>query len=344
MFIAGLIVELGVLVFVFLKTIHHFPRDGFMHSQQQFPSVTRREFVRALACTGAAMCLGFRGGVASVEEGPHTRIIPRSGEAIPAIGMGTWITFNVGDEPVLRAQRVEIMRVFLEQGGRIIDSSPMYGTSEAVVGYCLAQLQDAPSPFSATKVWTRAGSDGIEQMAQSRELWGLETFDLMQVHNLIGWRAHLKTLDQQKDLGRVRYIGVTTSHGRRHRELETIMRNEPIDFVQLTYNILDREAEDRLLPLAAERGIAVIANRPFRQKELFLRFAHHPLPEWAGEIGCDNWAQFFLKFIISHPAVTCAIPATSQVAHMQENMGALYGPLPDQSIRERMRRHVEALS
>jgi diketogulonate reductase-like aldo/keto reductase len=209
------------------------------------------------------------------------------------------------------------------------------------MGHCLGQFSEPPPLFSATKVWTRR--DGPEQMAESRALWGLKRFDLMQVHNLLNWEEHLKTLRGDKEEKRVRYIGITTSHGRRHDDMARIMRTEPIDFVQLTYNIVDRDVENRLLPLAAERGIAVIANRPFQQKALFHRFAHHPLPPWANEIDCENWAQFFLKFIVSHPAITCAIPATSQVAHMRENMGALYGQMPDAATRERMRRYVESL-
>jgi diketogulonate reductase-like aldo/keto reductase len=165
----------------------------------------------------------------------------------------------------------------------------------------------------------------------------------MQVHNLLNWESHIETLRAERTQARLRYIGITTSHGRWHDEFEKVMRTQPLDVVQFTYNILDREAEARLLPLAAERGQAVIINRPFRHKELFDRFAHHPLPEWASEFDCANWAQFFLKFIISHPAVTCAIPATSRVDHMQENMGALYGRLPEPAMRERMIRHVESL-
>jgi diketogulonate reductase-like aldo/keto reductase len=181
-------------------------------------------------------------------------------------------------------------------------------------------------------------------MENSEELWGGEEgFDLMQVHNLRDWDSHLETLKAWKAEGRIRYIGMTTSHGRRHAELEKIMREQPIDFVQFTYNILDREAEKRLLSLAADQGIAVICNRPFRRKQLIRRFETHPLPEWAGEIDCANWAQFLLKFIISHPDVTCAIPATTRVDHMQENMGALHGALPDAGMRERMIRYVESL-
>jgi len=212
-----------------------------------------------------------------------------------------------------------------------------------VIGYCLQQLRNAADPFTATKVWTWFGSQGPDQIAASHDLWGVDTFDLMQVHNILSWEEHLKTLREGKEAGRIRYIGITTSHGRRHKKLEQIMRQEPLDFVQLTYNILDREAEPRLLPLAAERGIAVIANRPFRRKALFDLFQHQPLPPWAPEIDCANWAQFFLKFIVSHPAITCAIPATSQISHMRENMGALYGRLPDQVQRQRMVRYVESL-
>jgi len=219
----------------------------------------------------------------------------------------------------------------------------MYGSSEAVVGWCLQRLGDTEGLISATKVWTPYGDSGREQMAQSRALWGVDRFDVMQIHNLVDWQAHLETLLQAKAEGRIRYIGVTTSHGSRHAEMERIMRDHPIDFVQFTYNVLDREAEDRLLPLAAERGLGVIVNRPFRQKELFRLFQDKPLPAWIGEFDCANWAQFFLKFIISHPSVTCAIPATSQVAHMKENMGALYGRLPDPDLRRRMVRHIESL-
>jgi diketogulonate reductase-like aldo/keto reductase len=259
------------------------------------------------------------------------------------IGMGSWITFNVGDDPGARAVRVQVLRAFFERGGAVIDSSPMYGTSEEVIGHCLAQLEGDRALFAATKVWTPLQMLGPGQMEDSRTYWGLERFDLMQVHNLLNWESHLETLQEDKAKGRIRYIGMTTSHGRRHAELEQIMAEQPLDAVQLTYNILDREAERRLLPLAAERGLAVIANRPFRRKHLFSLFEQHPLPSFATEIDCANWAQFFLKFVVSHPAVTCAIPATSRVDHMQENMGALYGRLPDAALRERMIRYVENL-
>jgi diketogulonate reductase-like aldo/keto reductase len=303
--------------------------------------LTRRGFLASAA--GAALAPGLGGLPAVRAEDIHRKPIPASGERIPAVGMGTWITFNVGEDPELRAHRKRILEIFFARGGGMIDSSPMYGSSEAVVGWCLERLQDTDGLVSATKVWTRGVADGRAQMARSRDLWGLNSFDVMQVHNLVDWRRHLDTLLQHKDQGRLRYIGVTTSHGSRHAELERIMRDQPIDFVQFTYNIVDRWAEDRLLPLARERGLAVIVNRPFKHKQLFRMFQHKPLPSWAAAAGAANWAQVFLKFIIAHPAVTCAIPATSQIPHMRENMGALTGPLPDAELRARMARDVAEL-
>lgn len=305
------------------------------------PDLTRRKLLAGTAALGALGAAGLPGAARAAE--PITRGLPATGEPMPVIGMGSWITFNVGDDPALRAQRVEVLRTFFERGGAVIDSSPMYGTSEAVIGHCLEALGRPPEAFAATKVWTWRQSEGPEQMAESRRLWGVGRFDLMQIHNLLGWEGHLETLLADKEAGRIRTIGVTTSHGSRHEELEAIMAGQPVDAVQLTYNILDREAERRLLPLAAERGLAVVVNRPFRRKELFRLFERHPLPDWAGEIDCANWAQFFLKFIVSHPAVTVAIPATSRVDHMAENMGALYGRLPDEALRRRMIDYVESL-
>jgi len=212
----------------------------------------------------------------------------------------------------------------------------MYGSSEEVLGFCLQELGQSDQLFSATKVWTSSVAEGEQQIKDSHSLWQLPMFDLFQVHNLVGWEDHLPRLLEMKSAGSLRYVGITTSHGRRHRELEKLMRSQPLDFVQLTYNVLDRDAESRLLPLAKEKGIAVIVNRPFRRGGLFDKLGGKALPPVAEEIGCENWAQFFLKFVISHDAVTCAIPATSQVAHMKENMGAGIGPLPDAAIRKRM--------
>lgn len=305
-------------------------------------SLNRRSFLRTAGALGASALLG-RGAAAASPTGLLTKPIPATGEQVPAIGMGSWITFNVAGYPALREGRVEVLRAFFEHGGAVIDSSPMYGSSEDVIGYCLEQLDRPDRLFAATKVWTPFQWLGRRQMEQSEELWGVERFDLMQIHNLLDWEGHLETLLEWKAQGRIRYIGITTSHGRRHEAFAKIMAEQPVDFVQFTYNILDREAERRLLPLAAERGLGVIINRPFRRGALFDLFDPHPLPAWASEIGCTNWARFFLKFIVSHPAVTCAIPATSRVDHMLENMGAAYGRLPDPDMRERMVHYVENL-
>lgn len=262
---------------------------------------------------------------------------------LPAIGLGSWIAFNVGDDPVARDACAAVMREFFDAGGRMIDSSPMYGSSQSVIGNGLKALGMPPQLFSADKVWTASGARGPDQIETSRRHWGVARFDLLQVHNLLSWEAHLPTLFAMKSSGRLRYVGITTSEGRRHQDIEHIMRRHPIDFVQVSYNILDREVEARILPLARERGIAVIANRPFRQGSLIKAVQRHPLPAWAAEIDCANWAQFLLKFIVSHPAITCAIPATSRVAHVRENMGAAFGRLPDQAMRRRMIAHVEQL-
>lgn len=274
---------------------------------------------------------------------PTARAIPSSGEALPVIGLGSWITFNVGDDPVAREACVQVMERFFQAGGRLIDSSPMYGSSQAVIGHGLEKLGQRARVFAADKVWTAAGREGRAQVEESRRHWRVPRFDLLQVHNLLSWQAHLPTLLAMKAAGEVRYVGITTSEGRRHGEFERIMASQPLDFVQVSYNVLDREVEGRILPLARERGMAVIANRPFRQGALIDAVRRHPLPAWAAEIDCANWAQFLLKFIVSHPAVTCAIPATRSVAHVAENMGAAYGRLPDEAMRRRMAAHVEKL-
>ena len=263
------------------------------------------------------------------------------GLELPVVGMGTSETFDCDDDGV--PTRRELVDVLLSAGGTVFDSSPMYGSSQTVIGYGLTKLGQPADLFAADKVWTSSGEAGPEQIEQSREFWGVEQFDLLQVHNLLAWEAHLQTLFAMKAAGQVRYVGITTSEGRRHREIEQIMRAQPIDFVQVTYNILDRDVEDRILPLALERRIAVIVNRPFRRGELTRNLQRHPLPGWAAEIGCRSWAQIILKFIVSHPAVTCAIPATTRVDHVRENLDAAAGHLPDEALRARMAAHVRAL-
>ncbi len=329
------------------------PTDRPAPAATSSPS-TRRRFLRGLG-TAAAACLlsdplrllasesGGAAGGAQPAGDVLTKAIPSTGERIPVLGMGTWITFNVLPIGGLLDTRVEVLRRFFAAGGGMIDSSPMYGQSEKTVGACLERLDDDGGLFSATKVWTPLQALGRGQIEDSHELWGVDRFDLLQVHNLVAWEAHLETLRERKAAGKVRYLGVTTSHGRRHDELKAVMKSQPLDFVQLTYNILDREAEARLLPLAADRGIAVIANRPFRRGALIDRFRGEPLPPWAADLGCATWPQFLLKFIVSHPALTCAIPATAEPAHMSENLAAARGEMPDAKTREKMVRWVEGL-
>jgi diketogulonate reductase-like aldo/keto reductase len=307
------------------------------------PHFLRRMLLGSLGATGVAAMLLRPPPGAARDEPLLTRPIPLTGEALPVVGLGTWITFNVGDDPAARDACAEVMRAFFGAGGRLVDSSPMYGSSQAVIGHGVTKLGEPPGLFSADKVWTSSGARGPAQIEASRRHWGVPRFHLLQVHNLLSWEEHLRTLFAMKAAGQVRYVGITTSEGRRHREFERIMWGQALDFVQLTYNILDREAEDRLLPLARDRGIGVIANRPFRQGALLRQVERHPLPAWAGEIGCASWAQTLLKFAVAHPAVTCAIPATTRIEHVRENMGTAHGLLPDEAMRRRMVAYVEEL-
>jgi diketogulonate reductase-like aldo/keto reductase len=301
----------------------------------------RRSVLAGFAASAAA--LGLPSIARAQPAAPITRKIPSSGEAMPVVGLGTWITFNVGNDRVARDVCAEVMRAFFAAGGRMIDSSPMYGSSQDVIGYGLRKLGNPEPLFSADKVWISSPARGPAQIETSRQRWGVPRFDLLQVHNLLSWEEHLPALIRMKADGRVRTVGITTSEGRRHRDIERIMAKEPIDFVQVTYNVLDREVEARILPLARERGIGVIVNRPFREGALIRQVARHRLPAFAAEIGCTSWAQFLLKFVIAHPDVTCAIPATSKVAHVQENMAVARGVLPDAAMRKRMADTVEAL-
>ena len=309
---------------------------------QDQPEQPRRLFLQWLAGLGAAATFGP--GFAAPTPVVIRKAIPASGEKIPVIGMGSWLTFDVGEDQAARATRVQVLQAFFDCGGALIDSSPMYGSAQEVIGHCLANIRNKGALFAATKVWIYGRWLGIKQMEAARELWGVARFDLMQIHNMLDWPGHLETLKAWKAEGRIRYIGITTSHGRRHPDMERALAKEPFDFVQFTYNLVDRDVEQRLLPLAAERGIAVIINRPFDGGALFNAVHGKPLPVWAAEFDCANWAQFFLKFIVSHPAVTCAIPATSRVPHMHENMGAGFGRLPDAATRRRMLAYFDKLA
>ncbi len=301
--------------------------------------IDRRALLASLAAAGAASALPR---FASAQSAPFvTRPIMSSGEKLPLVGLGSWRTFNVGDDPEARDSCAEVMRAFFAGGGRMINSSPMYGSSQHTIGYGLKKIDAYAKVFSADKVWTYSG--GVAQVEASRKKWGIAHFDLMQVHNLLSWQEHLPMLLDMKTKGQIRYVGITTSEGRRHDEFEQVMRRYPLDFIQVTYNALERETEKRILPLARERGMAVIINRPFAEGPLVRRAKRHPLPAWVKEIDCTNWAQVLLKFIVSHPAVTCAIPATTRADHVRENIGASYGRLPDAVLRKRIAAHVETL-
>jgi diketogulonate reductase-like aldo/keto reductase len=303
--------------------------------------MTRRRFIELLAA-GAALTAAapWAGAEARVVA---KKAIPSTGELLPVIGMGTARTFDVGADARAREELVPVLQALFDNGGTVIDSSPMYGSAEEVVGYLLRKVHHEQAPFVATKVWTFGKESGIRQMLDSMQRLGVEVIDLMQIHNLRDWRVHVETLKEWKAAGKVRYIGITTSHGRMHQELEQAMKEQPFDFVQLSYNIEDRAVEERLLPLAAERRMGVLVNRPFQTGGLFRRTKGKPLPDWAKEFGCASWAQFFLKFAVSHPAATCAIPATADVRHMIDDMGANYEPLPDAALRERMVRYYQSL-
>ena len=265
------------------------------------------------------------------------RRIPSSGATLPPVGMGTWITFDLPPEHPARATRVAVLKAFFDAGGGMIDSSPMYGHAEELLGHALERTRREPGAlFSASKIWTPTFLRGERQMDDTERLWGAGPMDLMQVHNLVDWESHLPRLREWREEGRIAHVGVTTSHGRRHAALEAILRREPLDFVQLTYNARDREAERRLLPLARERGVAVIVNRPYQRGAIPRAKVGQPLPGLARELGCGSWAQLALLFAISHPAVTCAIPATGDVAHLRENMAVAALPMPDDAARERI--------
>jgi diketogulonate reductase-like aldo/keto reductase len=263
------------------------------------------------------------------------RRIPSSGEEVPAIGLGSWSTFDVAPDRVAAVQPV--LAAFLARGGRVVDSSPMYGDAEAAIGAMLANLRGAdaalPAPFLATKVWTSGERAGQAQMRRSMSLLGAASLDLMQIHNLLDWKVHLNTLRAWKQAGTFRYIGVTHYQHAAFDQLERIVRDERVDFVQLPYSLVDRAAEARLLPAAADAGVAVLVMQPFESGGLFRQVRGRPLPPVAAELRCTSWAQLFLVWLLGHPAVTCPIPATSKPAHLEDNMGALTAAVPDQAQR-----------
>jgi aryl-alcohol dehydrogenase-like predicted oxidoreductase len=293
--------------------------------------VTRRELLRAAALAPLALA----GGAAAPGGRMRTRTIPSSGEELPVVGLGTWQTFDVGASAGERAPLREVLRLLLEGGGRVIDSSPMYGRSEAVVGDLLRADPGLPRAFVATKVWTTGTASGAEQMARSEERMG-GRLDLLQIHNLLDWQGHLPALREWKAAGRVRYVGITHYSTGAFEEMERILRRERVDFVQLPYSAATLEAEERLLPAARDTGTAVLVMRPFEQGSLLRTLRDRPLPAFAAEVGATSWAQLLLKFILSHPAVTAVIPATSKPAHLEDNLRAGAGPLLDAAQRGRL--------
>ena len=301
----------------------------------------RRQALKQLAGLAAAAAID---SVAAAESGHLLqRAIPVTGERLPAVGLGTWQTFDVGNDAEGRSAAQETLRLFVSAGGRVVDSSPMYGSSESVVGDLAAALGVQSRLFIATKVWTTGREQGVEQMQTSAARLRTKRIDLMQVHNLVDLKTQLKTLRQWKEQDRIRYFGITHYTASAHRELADVIKKERPDFVQFNYSIATRDAERNLLPIAAEYRTAVLINRPFEGASLFDAVRGKPLPSWTGDIDCETWAQFFLKYILSHPAVTCAIPATRNPKHLVDNMRGAIGRLPDETTRQKMVDYMRAL-
>lgn len=305
--------------------------------------INRRQTLQLSVSLLALPLLGWRNGAVAGQLALIQRRIPSSGELVPVIGMGTSRTFDTGITAESIAILTQVMQSFFNGGGKVIDSSPMYGNAETRIGDVLRTIQNPPPVFAATKVWTSGKARGIAQMEESARRMDVNQFDLIAIHNLKDWKTQLATLKRWKEEGKLRYIGITTSHGRNHAELIDVMRREPLDFVQFSYNIKDREAERVLLPLAHDRGIATMINRPYQRGALFAKAHNHSLPNLAAELDCNSWGQFYLKFILGHPAVTCVIPATSSDEHMTDNMQANFGRVPDAIQRAEMLKIFESM-
>jgi diketogulonate reductase-like aldo/keto reductase len=301
--------------------------------------MTRREATRLIGASAAGLFLSVRASRAQAKAESTamlTRAIPSSGEKLPVIGLGTWQAFDVDLTSDNRRQLGDVLSLFVKLGGRVIDTSPMYGRAEDVIGELTTALGIQDKIFLATKVWTSGKENGIKSMERSMALLRAKRIDLMQVHNLVDVQTQLATLRECKAQGRIRYLGITHYEAGAFADVEKIMRSEKLDFVQINYSLMEREAEERLLPLAQERGVAVIVNRPFGGGDLFSRTRSKLLPDWAAEFDCRSWAQFFLKWIVANPAVTCAIPATDKSRHLEENIQGGIGALPDAKTRQRM--------
>ncbi len=310
-------------------------------------TLSRRNLVKIGASASAAVALGVRPGFGRGPRGPlelTTRPIPSTGERIPVVGIGTARRYDVGTSAAERDPLRETLSVFRELGGTLIDTAPSYGNAETVVGDLVAELGIREELFFATKVRKEGRDEGLAEIERSFGLLKTDTFDLLQVHNLVGIETQLATLRELKDTGRVRYIGMSTSSGRQYERFAEVMRAEDMDFIQVNYSLASRAAADEILPLAADRGMAVLANVPFGRGRLFSAVGDRPLPDWAAEFDCESWGQFFLKFIVGHPAVTCVIPGTAKPHYATDNMGAAMGRLPDAAMRTKMEEYFDALT
>jgi diketogulonate reductase-like aldo/keto reductase len=308
------------------------------------PSPSRRRLIKLAASSLSLPFSSLRSATIDTEAPPLLRRpIPSSAELLPAIGLGTWQAFDIGLDGKELAEAREALKTLVQHGGQLVDSSPMYGAAEGVVGQLVDELGLRNKLFIATKVWTQGRASGIRQMEASLRKLRTERLDLMQVHNLTDTDTHLASLRDWKKAGRVRYVGVTHYHAGAHGDLERIVKSGAVEFVQVNYSLAEPEAEQRLLPLAAAAGVAVIVNRPFAEGAMFQRVRDRPLPPIAVELGCASWAQFFLKWILGHPAVTCAIPGTRSARHVADNLGAARGPLPEQADRRKIAAYFDAL-
>ena len=300
--------------------------------------MTRRKATRLMAGTAASLLVA-PSVPADTPASLLQRAIPSAGEMLPVIGLGTSRVFN--SSAAERGPLEQVVAALVKMGGKMIDTAPAYGEAETVTGEIAAKLKLHDKLFLATKVGTTGKAEGIQQMERSLQLLGKKPVDLIQVHNLTDWETQLATLNELKNQKRIRYTGVTASRNSAHADIARVLEKERVDFVQINYSLMEREAEERVLPVAKERGVAVIINRPFGRGDLFARVREKPLPEWAAEVDCKSWAQIFLKWIVAHPAVTCVIPATSKPHHMEDNLHGGLGRLPDEKMRRRM---LDALS
>lgn len=305
-------------------------------------TISRRKFI-ATSAASLLVCSGKLSAQNSRSANMLSKQIPSSGEQLPVIGLGTLQAFDVAGTAEERAALGEVLKLLADQGGTLVDTSPRYGRAEAIVGDLCAELNLTDDLFFATKVFSEGEQAGIDEMDTSLERLHTPVLDLMQVHSMRDWEIHLPSIRKLKDEGKVRYIGITIHRDTGHEQMMKLMREENLDFIQVNYNLVERGAAKEVLPLAQELGVAVMINVPFAKAELFKKTSGMALPDWAGDIDCDSWAQFFLKYVISHPAVTCVIPRTGNPQHMADNLMAGFGEQPDQGSRIKMEAYIDSL-